>query len=136
MDMLENLHKQSAQYMHTRYLLDRIMFTKLGFLEEKDCFKCLHIFDSLLHAKMKSTFASLLGRAVEEVVKQKKGWAMTKSHIAKVTKDPSLFEAFLNNKGDPKVKLSAEAGTADEEKDAFFLQQYQKFEQYMYWFLW
>jgi hypothetical protein len=43
---------------------------------------------------------------------------------------------LLTNKGgDPKIKLFAEAGTTEEEKDAYFLQQYQKFEQYVYWFL-
>jgi hypothetical protein len=47
-----------------------------------------------------------------------------------------LFEALLNNRGDSKIKLSAEAGMTDEEKENYFLQQwYQKFEWYVYWFL-
>jgi hypothetical protein len=99
------------------------MFTKQqGITGEKDCFKRLRIFESLLGPMTKSVFASLLGRAVEEVNKQN-GWATTKSHIAKLKKDLSLFEALLCNKGDSKVKLLAEARATDEEKDAFFLQQ-------------
>ena len=78
-DMLEDLHGQSAQYVHTCYLLEQILvFPKQGImLGDKDCFKhLLHIFESLLGLKMKSTFASLLGRAVEEVIKLK-GWMIT-----------------------------------------------------------
>jgi hypothetical protein len=135
MDRLEDLHGQSARYVHTRYLLDKLMFTKQGITGESDCFKRLHIFESLLGPKMNSTFASLLGRVVEEVFKQK-GWLTTKTHIARLKKDPSLFEALLNNRGDSKIKLSAEAGMTDEEKENYFLQQwYQKFEWYVYWFL-
>jgi hypothetical protein len=44
-------------------------------------------------------------------------------------------EALLQNGGDDKCKLTAEAGATDKEKNAFLLQQYQKFEQYVYWFL-
>jgi hypothetical protein len=134
MDMLKDLHGQSARYVHTRYLFDKLVFTKQGITGETDCFKRLHIFESLLGPKTKSTFASLLSRAVEEVFKQK-GWLMTKTHIARLKKDPSLFDALLNNRGDSKIKLSAEAGTTDEEKENYFLQQYQKFERYVYWFL-
>jgi hypothetical protein len=134
MDMLEDLHGQLAQYVHTRYLLDKLVFTKQGITGEKDCFKHLRIFESLLGPKMKSTFASLLSRAVEEVFKHK-GRLTTKTHIARLKKDPSLFEALLNNKGNSKIKLLAEAGMTDEEKDAYFLQRYQKFERYVYWFL-
>jgi hypothetical protein len=48
---------------------------------------------------------------------------MTKTQIgARLKKDPSLFEALLNNRGNSKIKLSAEAGTTDEEKDNYFLQ--------------
>jgi hypothetical protein len=42
---------------------------------------------------------------------------------------------MLNNRGDLRVKLTADAGVTDEEKEVFFLQQYQKFERYVYWFL-
>jgi hypothetical protein len=61
MEMLEDLHRQSAWYVHTRYLLDKLMFTKQGITgQKKDCFKRIHIFESLLGPKMKSTFTSLL----------------------------------------------------------------------------
>jgi hypothetical protein len=48
MEMLEDLHGQSARYVHTRYLLDKLVFHKQGILGDKDCFKCLRIFESLL----------------------------------------------------------------------------------------
>jgi len=83
---------------------------------------------------MKSTFASLLGRAVEEVFKIK-GWMTSKAHITKLKHDLSLFEELLQNGGDAKCKLMADARATDEEKGTFLLQQYQRFEQYMYWFL-
>jgi hypothetical protein len=76
----------------------------------------------------------MLGRAVEEIFKMK-GWSTTKTHIAKLKKDYSLYEALLQKGGTDKIKLSADAGATDEEKEAFLLQQYQKFEQYVYWFL-
>jgi hypothetical protein len=67
--------------VHTRYLLDKLVFTKQGITGEKDCFKCLWIFESLLGPTTKSTFASLLGRrAVEEVFKQK-GWLTSNANI-------------------------------------------------------
>jgi hypothetical protein len=75
----------------------------------------------------------MLSRAVEEIFKMK-GWSTTKTHIAKLKKDYSLYKALLQKGGTNKIKLSADDGaTADEEKEAFLLQQYQKFEQYVYW---
>ena len=67
MDMLEDLHGQSALYVHTRYLLEKLVFPKQGITGDKDCFKRLRIFESLLGPKTKSAFASLLGRAVDEL---------------------------------------------------------------------
>jgi hypothetical protein len=67
-------------------------------------------------------FASLLGTAVEEVFKHEEGWLTTKSHITKLKNKipPCLFETLIQNKGDSKVKLLADAGVNNEEKDAFF----------------
>jgi hypothetical protein len=70
MDMLEGLHGWASSdllYLHTCYLLNKLVFTKQGITGEKDCFKHLCIFESLLGSKMMSMFASLLGRAVEKV---------------------------------------------------------------------
>jgi hypothetical protein len=135
MEMLESLHGESARYVHTRYLLDKLVFTKQGITGgPKDCFKHLRIFESLLGPKTKSTFTSMLGRAVEEIFKMK-GWSGTNTSIAKLKKDPSLYEVLLKKGGTDKIKLLADAGATDEEKEAFLLQQYQKFEQYVYWFL-
>jgi hypothetical protein len=39
MEMLESLHWESARYVHTRYLLDKLMFPKQGITGPKDCFK-------------------------------------------------------------------------------------------------
>jgi hypothetical protein len=94
MEMLESLHVQSARYVHTRYLLDKLVFTKQGIMGPKDCFKRLRILESLLGRKTKSTFASMHGRAVEEIFKMK-GWSGTKTNIVKLKKDPSLYEALL-----------------------------------------
>jgi hypothetical protein len=42
MDMLKDLHGNSAQYLHSiHYLLDKLMFTKQGITGEKDFFKHL-----------------------------------------------------------------------------------------------
>jgi hypothetical protein len=41
MDMVEDLHDSNSAYVHTRYLLDKLVFTKQGITGEKDCFKCL-----------------------------------------------------------------------------------------------
>ena len=32
MEILEDLHRQSARYVHTRYLLDKLVFTKQGIM--------------------------------------------------------------------------------------------------------
>jgi hypothetical protein len=109
------------------------MFTKeVVMVGENDWFnKYLCIFESLLGPKMKSTFTSLLGtRAVEEIFKRK-GWSMTKIHIVKLKKDPSLYEAMLQKGGIDKIRLSANARSTDEEKEAFLLQQFQRFEKYV-----
>jgi hypothetical protein len=116
MEMLESLHGQSARYVHTRYLLDKLVFPKQGITGPKDCFKRLRIFESLLGPKVKSTFASMLGRAVEEIFKMK-GWSTTKTHIAKLKKDYSLYEALLQKGGTDKIKLSADAGVTEDEKE-------------------
>jgi hypothetical protein len=73
MDMLEDLRGQAAQYLHTLCLLDKLVFTKQGITGETDCLKCLRIFESLLGPKTKSTFASLLGRAVEKSLSKRVG---------------------------------------------------------------
>jgi hypothetical protein len=57
-------------------------------MSQKDCFECICMFESLLGPKMKSTFASLLSRAVEDIFKMK-GWSATKTNIVKLKKDPS-----------------------------------------------
>jgi hypothetical protein len=65
------------------------MFTKQGIAGKKGCFKHLCMFESLLGPMMKSTFASLLGKVVEEIFKLK-GWLMTQTDIAKLKRDPSF----------------------------------------------
>ncbi len=134
MDMLESLHGKSAQFVHTRYLLDSLVFPKQGITGDKDCFKRLRIFESLLGPKTKSTFAGLLGRAIEEVFSDE-GWSVTKPSLLKIKKDLSLFESVLSNGNDNRYKLTAAAGATVREKEAFLLEQYKKFEQYVYWFL-
>lgn len=104
--MLEELYGQFAKYVHTGYLLDKLMFTRQGITDEKDCFKHLCIFESLLGP----------------IFKLKGWWSMIKTNILKLKK------VFLQKGETNKIKLSANAGVNDEEKEAFLLQHYQRFE--------
>jgi hypothetical protein len=105
MEMLENLHRASTRYVHTSYLLDKLIFLKQGIMDQKDCFKCLCIFESLLLGpkKTKSTFASTLGRAVEEIFKLKGLLLTTKTHIANLKKDYCLYDTLLQKGGTDKI---------------------------------
>jgi hypothetical protein len=80
MDVLENLHGKLAQYVHTRYLLDTLVYPKQGITGDKDCFMRLRLFESLLGPKTKSTFANLLSRAIEEIFKDD-GWSVTNANL-------------------------------------------------------